>query len=253
MQKYSLGLFYSITLILSFLLLIAHFIFQSVGKYSVSFTQLAPTLSVLIVSLILKDPSILINIKKHFTFKCVISKWLIIAILFPLISIFISSSIMSYLNINFVLWYGDLYFYFISFIAILVGSIAEEIGWRGYLQPKLQNKFNPFYSSILVGILWGVWHLNFTGGFLGFILYNLTIIEMSICMTWLYNKTHGNLWLMSFWHLSFNISSHIFLWERFNITLFKVESIVFGLLSIILVIYNRDAFFKYRIPEGDLS
>lgn len=243
-QRFPFSSFYTITFIFSFILLIAHFVFQSVGKYSVSFTQLAPTLSVLTVSIILKDSTILKDIFKHFLISQVFSKWFILAILLPFIIIIISSSILSYLKINFVFWDGNMYFYIINVIAILIGSIAEEIGWRGYLLPKLQNVSNPFYSSIIVGLLWGIWHLNFTGGIIGFILYTLTIIEMSVCMTWLYNRTEGNLWLMTAWHLSFNISSHIFLWQRFNVNLFFVESIVFGVLNVILVLSDRKIFFK---------
>lgn len=242
-RKYYLRSFYIITLIFSILLLILHFIFKSVGKYSVSFTQWSPTLAVIFIALILKDKEIINNIKKHLHINKNAMKWMIPTIAIPSIAIFVSSLIMTYYNIDYVPWKGDMSFYTISFLAILLGSVAEEIGWRGFLLPNLQKKYTPFTSSIIVGILWGVWHFNFTGGILGFVLYTVTIIEMSILMSWVYNKSNGNILLMTVWHLSFNLSSHIFLWDRFNLQLFIVETIVFGILCILILIIERNTYF----------
>lgn len=245
--KYYLRSFYIITLVFSFLLLILHFIFQSVGKYSVSFTQLAPAFGVVFISLTLKDETIINDIKRHFFINRNFVKWLIPTIAIPSICIIVSSIIMAYYKIAYVPWKGDMKFYILSFLAILVGSTAEEIGWRGFLLPNLQKKHTPFISSIIVGILWGIWHLNFTGGILGFVLYTVTIIEMSILMTWIYNKSNGNLLLMTIWHLVFNLASHIFLWDRFNLNLFIVESIVFGIMCLLILIIEKDKyFFKSR-------
>lgn len=242
-RKHYLTSFYIITLLFSILLLTLHFVFQSAGKYSVSFTQLSPALAVVFISLVLKDKTIIKEIKKHFRIDKVAVKWMIPAIAVPAICIVGSSFVMTYYKIDFVPWKGDMLFYILSFAAILIGSAAEEIGWRGFLLPNLQKKYSPFISSIIVGILWGVWHLNFTGGIWGFILYTVTIIEMSFLMTWVYNKSNGNLVLMTVWHLVFNLTSYILLWGRFSLQLFLVESIVFGLICILILIIERKTYF----------
>ncbi len=239
-RKYYLRSFYIITLIFSIFLLPLHFMFPSVGKYSVSFTQLSPALAVVFISLILKEKAIINNIKNHFHINKSDAKWIIPAIIIPSLCIVISSFILTYYKIDYVPWKGDLSFYILSFIAMLIGCFAEEIGWRGFLLPNLQKKYTPFASSIIVGILWGVWHLNFTGGILGFVLYTVTIIEMSILMSWVYNKSNGNILIMTIWHLVFNLTSHIFLWDRFGLQLFIVESIVFGILCLLIIIIGRD-------------
>lgn len=242
-HKHYLKSFYIITLIFSFLLLILHFVFQSVGKYSLSFTQLSPALAVVFISMILKDKLIIQDIKKHFLIDKNFVKWVIPAIAIPSICIIVSSFIITYYKIEYVPWKGNLSFYILSFVAILVGCAAEEIGWRGFLLPNLQKKYTTFISSIIVGILWGIWHLNLTGGILGFILYTVTIIEMSILMTWLYNKSNGNLLLMTIWHLVFNLASHIFLWDRFNLQLFIIQGIVFGIMCLLILIIERNTYF----------
>jgi len=249
-RKYYLRTFYIITLIFSFLLLMLHFIFQSLGQYSVSFTQLAPAFGVVFISLILKDKTIIKDIKDNFIIDGSFVKYLMPTIGIPLIAIIISSFIMTCFKFDYVPWKGDLSFYILSFLAIFLGCGAEEIGWRGFLLPKLQKNHTPFISSIIVGILWGVWHLNFTGGILGFVLYTITIIEMSILMTWVYNKSNGNLLLMTIWHLVFNLASHIFLWDRFNLYLFIVEGIVFGIMCLFILVMDKGTFlFKSSVVE----
>lgn len=235
-RKYSLTSFYSMTLIISLLLLTLHFIFPTVGKYSVSFTQLGPALAVVFIALVLKDKTCIVDIKNHLYFDRSIAKWLVPAIAIPSICIAVSGFILSYYRIDFIPWDGNAMFYVLNIVAMLIGCAAEEIGWRGYLLPKLQKRHSPLISSIIVGALWGVWHLSFIGGILGFILYIVTIIEMSVLMTFVFNKTNGNLLLMIVWHFFFNLSSHILLWGRFGINLFIVESIIFGILCMALLI-----------------
>jgi membrane protease YdiL (CAAX protease family) len=205
---------------------------------------LSPALAVIFISLILKDKAIFNDIKKKFYINKLVVKWMIPTIAIPSICIVVSSFILTYYKIDYVPWKGDMSFYILSFFAMLIGSVAEEIGWRGFLLPNLQKKHTPFASSIIVGILWGVWHLNFMGGILGFILYTITIIEMSILMSWVYNKSNGSMLLMTLWHLVFNLSSHIFLWDRFGLQLFIVEGIVFGILCLLILIIERKTYFS---------
>ena len=44
-------------------------------------------------------------------------------------------------------------------VFMLLGGGTEEIGWRGLLQPLFEQKFSIFTSSIIVSVIWGVWHL----------------------------------------------------------------------------------------------
>ncbi|KAA2259582.1 CPBP family intramembrane metalloprotease [Solihabitans fulvus] len=45
-------------------------------------------------------------------------------------------------------------------VAQLIGACGEEIGWRCFLQPLLRRRFSALTSSIVVGVLWGVWHVQ---------------------------------------------------------------------------------------------
>lgn len=42
--------------------------------------------------------------------------------------------------------------------SIIAGSIGEEIGWRGFAQPLLEQRLNIFWASVAVGFIWATWH-----------------------------------------------------------------------------------------------
>lgn len=47
---------------------------------------------------------------------------------------------------------------FIGPIVNIVFTLGEELGWRGYLLPKLCNEFSITKSIMISSIIWGVWH-----------------------------------------------------------------------------------------------
>ena len=40
----------------------------------------------------------------------------------------------------------------------LAFALGEEIGWRGYLQTYLRRKFGVLLTSIIIGVIWAIWH-----------------------------------------------------------------------------------------------
>jgi len=84
---------------------------------------------------------------------------------------------------------------------LLFTSVCEEPGWRGFLLPRLQARFSPLVATILVWLPWAVWHLPLDltrpgGGWsLSVILQQrgATLLIVSILLTWLYNRSQGDL------------------------------------------------------------
>lgn len=98
---------------------------------------------------------------------------------------------------------------------MIIGGGLEEIGWRGYLLPKLLEKFSPAISTLIVGIVWGIWHLPmwFVVGTpqqnLQFIPFTLGCIATSFIMTPLYCKTRS-IWLCILAHAVNNAYFYVF-------------------------------------------
>lgn len=90
---------------------------------------------------------------------------------------------------------------------VFSSPLLEEFGWRGFALPRLQRRYSALTSSVLLGVVWGVWHLPLTiayGDPLGPLL--LEIVAVTILMTWVFNHTAGSMILMLLFHASLNAS-----------------------------------------------
>lgn len=103
------------------------------------------------------------------------------------------------------------------FLFILVaGGGQEEFGWRGYAQQPLQKRFGILGGSMLLGVVWGMWHLPlwFMPGeghtyysFLAFMLYT---VSTSVIIGWLYNASGKKLIIPLIIHTAGNVSVPFF-------------------------------------------
>jgi membrane protease YdiL (CAAX protease family) len=91
-------------------------------------------------------------------------------------------------------------------IQSLGSSLGEELGWRGLALPLLQSRYRALAASLLIGLMWGLWHLPLYwfdhAGFEGFISFLLLITLDAVIYTWIYNRTQGSLLLVVMFHTS---------------------------------------------------
>lgn len=97
-------------------------------------------------------------------------------------------------------------FAYVLFFSVL----GEEVGWRGYVLPKLEQKHGALIASLIIGLMWGLWHLpefwmesNFHRQ-IPFILFLLQDIALSIVLTWLYHSTKKSLLIVNLFHAASN-------------------------------------------------
>ncbi|HWD78864.1 MAG TPA: type II CAAX endopeptidase family protein, partial [Kribbella sp.] len=68
-------------------------------------------------------------------------------------------------------------------LTMIVGAAGEELGWRAYLQPYLQTRFSVLRSSLVVGVLWGFWHIGgFANGLVHMGLFVVMTTALSVVM-----------------------------------------------------------------------
>jgi len=94
-------------------------------------------------------------------------------------------------------------------------GFGEEIGWRGFALPRLQKNHTAFSATVMLGLVWMVWHLPA-------FFYHETYLNMEwvllpgmligllfggVLLTWLYNSTGGSILLVAIWHALFDLFS----------------------------------------------
>lgn len=81
---------------------------------------------------------------------------------------------------------------FVAFAVLqTAGSIGEEVGWRGFLQPALETKMHRLWACVLIGILWAAWHVQNMVNPLTAVLFILSCIGLSIMFGYI---AVGNVW-----------------------------------------------------------
>ncbi|HVS07160.1 MAG TPA: type II CAAX endopeptidase family protein [Candidatus Dormibacteraeota bacterium] len=89
-------------------------------------------------------------------------------------------------------------------VAALTTGLGEEMGWRGFALPRLQLRYGPLVATLILGILWGLWHApNIVFQHMGPQTFGLFLLETlgdAFILTWVYNNTRGSLLLVILLH-----------------------------------------------------
>jgi membrane protease YdiL (CAAX protease family) len=98
----------------------------------------------------------------------------------------------------------------IILLAVFTGAMGEELGWRGTALPRLQARWTALISSLILGVLWGLYHLP---SFLlsGLPLQDIPLISfmvmavgITVFISWMFNHTDGSLILVFLYHFALN-------------------------------------------------
>jgi membrane protease YdiL (CAAX protease family) len=131
------------------------------------------------------------------------------------------------------------------------GPLGEELGWRGYALPRLSAAQTPLIASIIVGILWGLWHLplfwirDSIQADIPIAWFMVSIVAESILYTWVYRHTQGSVLLVGLFHAAINTWAKIFLLPLLTNGMNSVLELTFGLevvLATTVVILARSEF-----------
>ncbi len=113
----------------------------------------------------------------------------------------------------------------------LISGVREEYGWRGFVLPRLQKQYGPLKASIVIGMIWTLWHLPIMPVELPMMpVYLLEAMAISILFTWVYNRTGGSMLFPVLYHAAYDIT----------VTAFKIPTklpliLIYTALSWILV------------------
>src|SRR5215208_6682830 len=100
---------------------------------------------------------------------------------------------------------------FFGFSIFPGSALGEEIGWRGYVLPRLQSRMSALSAALLIAPIWGLWHLPLwlTGDPVKtptfFVPFVVGVFALSVILTWVYNSTGGSLLMVVLAHATFNL------------------------------------------------
>ena len=88
---------------------------------------------------------------------------------------------------------------------LLIAALPEELGWRGYVLPRLLQRHSALFASLVIGLAWGVLHLalllpGMMNAGAPVLPTFIQIVGFSVLVTWLYVNSGGKLVLTTLFH-----------------------------------------------------
>src|SRR5215218_6455722 len=129
----------------------------------------------------------------------------------------------------------------LAFMIFPGSALGEEVGWRGYALPRLQTGRSALSASLILGVIWGFYHLPlyFTGqAFRPLSLFPpflIGIIALSVILTWVYNSIGGSLLMVVLIHATFNLPLTLLL-ERLGSQMTLPLLLYFGLTVVAAIV-----------------
>ncbi|MCU0644955.1 MAG: CPBP family intramembrane metalloprotease [bacterium] len=189
--------------------------------------KFGPSLAGLMVIYYEKGKDGIFTALKSLTRFKVALKWYIFALFFELILFFIIAALSSVtgipdLEINWSLLRKSGWVFIVNAIHLtLLTGLGEEIGWRGFLLPKLQSRYSVMIAALILSFMNSFWHLridclkllliNDVSGFAALYFPDLGLrllisTPVIFIIIYLFNKTYGSLLMMVIFHGTANAS-----------------------------------------------
>jgi membrane protease YdiL (CAAX protease family) len=133
--------------------------------------------------------------------------WFAVLLIPPLLVLCVLHGLKTFVSISF----APNLFIFGAAFGVIAGFF-EEIGWMGFAFPALARKQNALKSAVILGLLWGIWHLPAID-YLGtatphgrffvpyFLVFTTSMVAMRVLIAWLYVNTRSVL-LSQLMHVS---------------------------------------------------
>lgn len=148
-------------------------------------------------------------------------------------------------------WMGDMYVYPMfptagKMLIIAWALIAEELGWRGYLQDELERILPHCLIPLLTGVLWALWHYHFvlSGSMdIPIVAFALGCIFESYGYFAITKMAKNNILPASIWHFTGNLIFHIYRfdpqWHNGDTTFYWIATVCYGANIILFILYEK--------------
>lgn len=143
----------------------------------------------------------------------------------------------------------------VYFVAYLIGSAGEELGWTGYAIDPMQKRWGAVKASFILGVVWAIWHsipYVQTRHSAGWVVWQcIKIVATRMVIVWIYNRSGKSVLTAMLYHATDNVS-----WSLFPNNGSAYNPFVSGLITwltagIVIVGWGGKALGKYRHTRVD--
>ena len=102
-------------------------------------------------------------------------------------------------------------------LALFIGSLQEEPGWRGYALPRLLDRWGGVRAGLVLGVPWACWHFPLYAMNSGgqertpLSIFLISVVALSILYTWFWVVTGGSLLIAVLLHSATNVAGVVLL------------------------------------------
>lgn len=235
------------------------------GSVMLSLSVLGPATAAIALTYFTKDKEVIRDYWKRITdTKRISFRWYLIIFLFPAFLFGLSALIdilMGGKGLNFgaqIMQFSANPIYLII-IAVLAPTF-EEFGWRGYALDKLQMRWSAVASSLILGVLWAVWHVpiflipgtyqySLGVGSPAFWTYMISVVPLTFLFTWIFNNTYRSTLSAILFHITIDITAEVFSITERAYTYF----ILLMILASIAIVMKWGAKTMKLINEDDIN
>jgi uncharacterized protein len=150
----------------------------------------------------------------------------------------------------------------VSSIILGIGPLGEELGWRGFMLPHLLEHHGDFSSSVILGLVWAIWHLpvflftEFRGEIpfaLAISLYPFGTIAIAYVMTKLHHWGRGSVLIAILYHGVVNyVADSKEFWQSEHLSPLWLQIITIGLMILTALVFwflSKTVFSKFSIAK----
>ena len=146
--------------------------------------------------------------------------------------------------------------WFLLFLAPLV----EELAWHSYGTDSLRQRMNLFWTSILFGVYWAIWHMPLglikayyhanvaETGLLYSLNFLVSLVPYVLIMNWLYYRSRRSILVAIIFHITAGVFNELFQTHPDSKVIQTGLLLVF---AVVIVIKERDFFFKRELVGVD--
>lgn len=121
---------------------------------------------------------------------------------------------------------------------LITGAVGEELGWRGFLLPRLGNRFGPAVAAWVMGALWSLWHVpawfnpSLPHQTMPMVPALTFIAAFGVFLAFVFNRAGGSVLATILAHLSLNVATTIGGVRLSSFVFWATLAVVFGAIAI---------------------